>query len=70
MLVSERFTYWGGSAPSLPEDLAFLAIGIGHRVNFTAEQVDSVASWFPTLPGGVLGAPSKWKSGDESWRQA
>ena len=70
ILVSERFTYWGGSGPRLPEHLSFLQIGIGHRVNFSAEQVAEVGGWFAEQPYGVLGAPAMWKKNDESWRQA
>lgn len=68
VLVGERFTYWGQSGPPLPEEIAFLAVGRGHRSNLTADQVDRVARWFADLPGGVLGPPAKWKPGDESWR--
>lgn len=68
-LVGETYTYWGGQGPALPEELSFLAVGRGHRCNFSAEQVARVARWFTTLPGGVLGAPHQWKAGDTSWRQ-
>jgi hypothetical protein len=68
-LVGETYTYWGGQGPALPEELSFLAVGRGHRSNFSAEQVTTVAGWFTTLPGGVLGAPVQWKAGDASWRQ-
>lgn len=69
VLVGERFTYWGRSGPMLPEQLEFLAVGRGHRSNFTHDQVSTVARWFADLPGGVLGAPAQWKPGDTSWRQ-
>ena len=69
VLIGERFTYWGRSGPTLPEELEFLAVGRGHRSNFTRGQVSTVARWFADLPGGVLGAPAQWKSGDTSWRQ-
>jgi hypothetical protein len=70
VLVGERFAYWGGTGPSLPEGLAFLAVGRGHRSRFTDEQVDTVARWFTNLPRGVLGAPAQWKAQDESWRES
>ncbi len=70
VLVGERFAYWGGSGPSLPEELAFLAVGRGHRSNFVPEQVDAVARWFTGLESGVLGAPAQWKTQDESWRES
>lgn len=69
VLVCERFTYWGRSGPALPEELQFLAVGRGHRSNFSADQIDTVARWFADLPGGVLGAPAQWKAGDQSWRE-
>lgn len=69
ILVSERFTYWGRSGPALPAELQFLAVGRGHRSNFSADQIDTVARWFADLPGGVLGAPTQWKAGDQSWRE-
>lgn len=70
VLIGERFTYWGRSGPTLPEELEFLAVGRGHRSNFTHDQVSTVARWFADLPGGVLGAPAQWKTGDTSWLQA
>lgn len=69
VLVCERFTYWGRSGPVLPEELQFLAVGRGHRCNLTVDQIDTVARWFADLPGGILGAPAQWKTGDQSWRQ-
>jgi|GEM_PF-976408 len=69
VLVCERFTYWGRSGPALPEGLQFLAVGRGHRSNFSADQIGTVARWFADLPGGVLGAPAQWKAGDQSWRE-
>jgi len=70
VLVAKRFTYWGRSGPALPEQLLFLAVGRGHRCNFTHDQIDAVARWFTDLPGGVLGAPAQWKAGDQSWCEA
>lgn len=70
VLVCERFTYWGRSGPALPEELQFLAVGRGHRSNFTSDQVSVAARWFADLPGGVLGAPAQWKAGDQSWRES
>ena len=70
VLVSERFTYWGRSGPTLPEHLLFLAVGRGHRCTFTQDQIDTVARWFADLPRGVLGAPAQWKAGDQSWAEA
>jgi hypothetical protein len=70
VLVSEQFAYWGGSGPLLPAQLVFLRIGIGYRCRFTADQVEAVESWFETESRGLLGAPTNWKSGDESWRES
>ncbi len=70
VLVCERFTHWGRSGPTLPEGLAFLSVGRGHRSNFTRDQVDVVTGWFAGLPGGVLGPPAQWKAGDQSWRES
>lgn len=69
VLVCERFTYWGRSGPALPDELQFLAVGRGHRSNFSTDQIDTVARWFADLPGGVLDAPTQWKTGDQSWRE-
>lgn len=69
VLTGERFTYWGRSGPALPEELEFLAVGRGHRCNFTHDQVSTAVRWFADLPGGVQGAPAEWKAGDQSWRQ-
>lgn len=69
VLTGERFTYWGRSGPALPEEIEFLAVGRGHRCNFTDDQVSTVVRWFEDLPGGVQGAPAEWKAGDQSWRQ-
>lgn len=70
VLVSEHFVYWGGSGPMLPAELGFLRVGRAHRCRFTAEQVEAVGRWFSSVPHGMLGAPSNWKAGDESWRES
>lgn len=69
VLVCERFTYWGGAGPRLPDELRFLVVGRGYRANLTTGQVDTVARWFANLPGGVLGPPDEWRVGDQSWRE-
>ncbi|MBM0123451.1 hypothetical protein IMY96_01740 [Pimelobacter simplex] len=70
VLVCDRFAYWGGTGPSLPEEVGFLAVGRGHRSRFSDDQIAAVARWFSNQPQGVLGPPTRWKVGDESWRQA
>lgn len=70
ILVCERFAYWGGSGPALPEELGFLTIARNHRSRFTDDEVATVVQWFSALPNGVLGAPAQWKTGDASWRQS
>lgn len=70
VLICERFAYWGGSGPSLPEELEGLAVGRGHRCRFPASQVEAVNRWFGSVEPGVHGAPTQWKSGDESWHQS
>lgn len=69
VLVCERFTYWGRSGPELPDEMAFVTIGRSHRSRFSDEQIDTVTRWFAALPSGVLGPPTQWKFGDESWCQ-
>lgn len=70
VLVSEHFIYWGGSGPLLPAELSFLRVGRAHRCRFSVEQVEAVGRWFSSQPRGMLGAPSNWKAGDESWRDS
>jgi len=70
VLVCERFAYWGGSGPGLPEELEGLSVGRGHRCHFPTSQIEAVNRWFDTVKGGVHGAPTQWKAGDESWRES
>jgi hypothetical protein len=67
VLVSRRFVYYGEAGPLIPERLSFLAIGRGHRVNFTENQVELVKQWMRRLPTGLRGRPAMWPPGDNSW---
>lgn len=69
VLLASRFCYFGGHGPPLPQELKFLRVQRGHRSRFAERQVRAVSGWFSGLPNGILGRPSKWPDGDESWRE-
>ena len=70
VLVADRFTYFGSARPLLPEGLAFLKVGRGHRCRYTNNQVAEVVAWFEQQKPGLHGRPALWGTDDTSWCDA
>lgn len=66
VLIGERFAYWGGDGPAVPDSLRKfqghdLCIGRGHKVHFPEGMEAAFAAWFESLAAqGVLGRPLEW----------
>jgi hypothetical protein len=66
VLISERFSYFGGSGPVIPATLRhglgadLVRQGQGHQCRFPQALIDASVAWFLTLDTGVLGRPSGW----------
>ena len=73
VLISNKFTYWGGESPRVDDNLQFLPKALehaprGHKVgppgpgrrncSFTQEQVDAFIEWFKRQKRGRLGMPT------------
>jgi hypothetical protein len=68
VLISQDFHYFGLNGPELPDDLSKLKVGIGHKSNFTPEVIKKFQDFIAEYPKGIIGAPTKWPSGNSSWR--
>ncbi len=60
---AKRFTYWGSEKMPVPDSLGFLVTpfipwAIGHRRNFSEEEVKAFVEWFNSQPRGCLGEPT------------
>jgi hypothetical protein len=69
VLIAQRFTYWGGSGPEMPEclrtsaELDVVCPGVGHRCCFADETLRGVLDWLDPLMGeGFVGRPASWPS--------
>jgi hypothetical protein len=69
VLVSERFVYWGGEGPAVPDVLRSfgpnsvdVCCGRGHRsTSITAAHAEAVVSWIETIGvWGICGRPDQW----------
>jgi len=73
VLVSERFAYWGNTAPLVPvefldRDGHTLVIGRNHRSNFPQQFVNAFVAWFENLDAqGYLGEPYRWSRPKAAW---
>ncbi len=70
VLISESFAYFGDCARDLPRGLRSLIVERGHRCRFSEEVLTEFISFVKTLRFGVYAAPTKWKTGDDSWKRA
>jgi hypothetical protein len=70
VLVSKRFVYFGGDGPSVDAAWKFLKPGRGHQVSFDPSEAELLRAWFERAPKGIVGRPTGWREGDESWRGA
>jgi hypothetical protein len=69
VLVARTFHYFGPSGPELPMDLNELKVGRAHKNQFSRETISSFLEFIASHPQGVNAPPTKWPSGDNSWRQ-
>lgn len=63
VLVSDHFTYWGGSGPSIPTSFGddICKRGSGHRCHFPDELVEGCIAWLRSLnETGYCSDPSDW----------
>jgi hypothetical protein len=67
VLISDRFTYWGGSGPEVPSRFRdFYGIDVclgrqGHRCNHPEGLVSEFANWLEALgTEGYVGRPEDW----------
>lgn len=73
VLVSRHFTYWGSSAPDVPQqfldfDGQSLLVNRGYKVNFLPNFVAAFVTWFESL--GVRGyraPPFMWQRPGSTW---
>ena len=69
VLVATEFVYFGAEGPSVEaNELGFLAIGRGHRCQFTPEERQTFLDWISSQPRYVRNRPARWPRGDETWR--
>lgn len=57
VLTGKEYYYYGINAPILPDTLAFLQVGRGHRSCFTTDQLVTFSRYRDTLQPGVWGYP-------------
>ncbi len=64
VLVSNRFTYWGGADLIIPDALRIICkIGPGYKKYFPEELVANFIKWARSLPNqGYCGRPLDWPS--------
>jgi hypothetical protein len=68
VLISDDFTYWGGSGPVIPSELRnwdgsqdICHDRSGHRSNYSAEHIEAFVDWFRSLDEeGCVGEPERW----------
>ena len=69
ILIARTFHYFGRCGPELPKHLDELKVGRGHKSRFPRETISGFFEFIALHPMGVNAPPSKWPSGDDSWRQ-
>jgi len=69
VLISQRFVYFGSEARQLTAEFDGIKAGHGHRCRFPDALVAGFLRFAAQFKSGVRAAPSKWPSGDLSWRQ-
>ena len=58
-LISDDFVYWGNDGPPLPDELAELVHGRGHKSRANDPLIPAFIEWFEGQPRGRLGWPTK-----------
>jgi len=69
VLVAEQFHYFGDSGPQLPSRLEVLKVRRGHKNRFSKETIRDFLKFIASHRHGVSAPPTKWRSGDRSWKQ-
>ncbi len=69
VLVSKHFRYFGSKALRLPKALDELKVGRSHKCQFTEQAIARVERLLKSKPSGIQAPPSKWPTGDDSWRK-
>ena len=75
VLISDDFTYWGGSGPVLPEfhGHSLIKTGPGYKVNFPEEVVEALIVWIRGLQAegqrGVCGKPLDLEESEKKRRR-
>ncbi len=69
VLIGETFHYFGGSGPYLPEWLNELKVGRAHKNRFSQETISKFLKFISSYSQGVIGPPTNWPHGDNSWQQ-
>jgi hypothetical protein len=69
VLVAKTFHYFGASGPELPPHLEELKVGRAYKNRFSPETVRDFLEFISSHPQGVSAPPSKWQSGEMSWKQ-
>lgn len=68
VLVSETFGYFGSRALPLPSQLQSLVVMRGHRCRFSEELKAEFMRFAGKVGFGVHGAPTRWPTGNTSWK--
>lgn len=67
VLISDRYWYFGGEGPRLPDSLEPLKVGRGHRTAFPPGVVGEFLGFIDAFPPGVHGRPTRWRDDDATW---
>ena len=57
VLTSRTYYYYGESGQPIPDEIAFLKVGRGHKSRFDYPEIMAVLSYLEALSPGVQGAP-------------
>jgi len=66
VLVSQRFSFFGGAGPVVPDhlrvDFSLVHSGQGYRSSFSAEQVAAAVAWLNTVKRGYQSEPGDMRA--------
>ena len=69
VLIARTYHYFGSMGPRVPAHLDELKVGRGHKNRFSRNTITNFLQFIASYPHGVNAPPTKWQSGDNSWRQ-
>lgn len=62
LLLSNRFTYFGGTGPEIPPGLLTMFPRRGRQCNHPTDQVAAMLDWLDVShPRGIVGLPTDWR---------